>query len=308
MDFFLTLQNVSVLFLLILIGYIVGRLGIVSEGGQRELTALILNVTMPATIILSMQVPFTMEKLNQAIWLSLIMIGCYLFMVLFSSLAVRLFPKLSVGRKDILQAGMILSNTSFMGYPIVLALLGEGALFYAVICGSFIFEIFAWTYGTFLIGRNAGGGGVSLKRAVLNPGVLSIGVGVILFLTGLTIPEPINSTMELLSKATSPMAMMMVGMILSRTKLSEALGDRNIYIASGFKLLVHPLLILFALRALGFSDVFITVPIILLSMPTAAYVAMFSASLDNDEAYAGQLVFVSSLLSLITIPIVTSLL
>lgn len=308
MDFWFTLQNVSVLFLLIVIGYAIGKLGVISERGQKDLTSLVLKVTMPATIILAMQQEFSMDKVNNIIHLIFIMILCYIFMGLTSLLLTKVFPSMDPGRKDILRAGTMLSNTSFMGYPIVLALLGEDALFYAVICGGFIFEVVSWTYGVYLIGRNADGGEASLKEALINPGVISIAIGGFLFLTNIRIPEPLYSTMSLLGQATSPLAMLVVGLILSRTDIRDAVKEPSVFAASLLKLVINPLVIIFVLKAFDQSGMNLVIPAILLSMPTAAYVAMFSANTGNDSEYAGQLVFVCSLCSLITIPLITSLL
>ncbi|NLD17766.1 MAG: AEC family transporter [Tissierellia bacterium] len=306
MNFLLTLQNVSVLFTLIVIGYLVGKLNWVTASGQKEITKLVLNVTMPATIILAMQVPFSLERVQNILILLGIMLACYIFMFIVGWLVTKLFPG-SPGQKDIFHMGMLLSNTSFMGYPIVLALLGDDALFYAVICGGFLFEIISWTLGIHIIGRNVAGNKGGLKNAILNPGVLSIAVGGILFLTNISIPEPLFSTMNLLSRATSPLAMLVVGLILSRSNIKEALKDWRIYVASAIKLFINPLAILFTLKFLGFDGIFIVIPVMLLSMPTAAYIAMFSDNLGNDKSLASQLVFVCSLLSLISIPIIGTL-
>lgn len=222
-------------------------------------------------------------------------------------LVVSRFLPGDLGQKDIFHMGMLLSNTSFMGYPIVLELIGEDAVFYAVICGGFLFGIVSWTLGIHVMGRNVSGNKGGLKNAILNPGVLSIFIGGILFLTNTKIPEPLFSTMNLLSRVTSPLAMLVVGLILSRSNIRKAIKDWRIYVASIVKLLVNPLAILFVLKLLNFSGIFIIIPVILLSMPTASYVAMFSDNLGNDKSLASQLVFVCSLLSLITIPIIGTL-
>ncbi|MDO4594661.1 MAG: AEC family transporter [Tissierellia bacterium] len=307
MDFYLTLEKVSVLFILIIVGFAVGKAKIVDQNGQKQLTSLVLKVTMPATIILAMQQPFSSEKIHNILILIVIMICCYIWMFISSSVVRRFFPNLEEGKKDIMQAGAILSNTSFMGYPIVLSLLGEQSLFYAVICGGFIFEIISWTFGVYLIGRNAKGAKPSLKQAIINPGVISIIIGGSLFLLNIKIPEPLFSTMIMLSSATSPLAMIVVGLILSRTKIRDAIKDKAVYVTSLNKLIINPLVIIYALKFLNFSSMNIVIPTVLLSMPTAAYVAMFSANTGNDDKFASQIVFICSLFSLITIPIMTSL-
>lgn len=308
MDFFLTLQNVSVLFLLIVIGYGVGKLNIVDENGQRQLTQLILKVTMPATIILAMQIKLEQERINTMLQILLIMVICYTIITLYAYLITRRYP-LKENQKDVHMVGLMLSNTSFMGYPIVLSLLGQEALFYAVIAGGLVFEIVSWTLGTMIIARTSENveGGSNIKKALLSPGVVSIVIGMFFFLTQIPIPEPVNSTMRMLGQISSPGAMLVVGLMLSRSNIKEALQNKTLYLTSLIKLVVTPLLILLTLRALGITGIRQVIPVLMLSMPTATYVAMFSANLGNDGKMASHLVFLTSLFSVITIPIIASL-
>lgn len=308
MDFLLTFQNVSVLFLLIVVGYLVGKTGIVSASGQRELSSLVLKVTMPATIILAFQLEYTKERFDTAMRIMLIVAGAYLGMIILSSLFAKLY-KLPNNQRDIVQVAGILPNTSFMGFPIVLSILGKEALFYSVLGAGLIFELVAWTYGIYVINRSTGSKseGSALKNIILSPGILAIIIGFGLFITSTTIPEPLNTTMGILSQATSPMAMLVVGILLSRTNIKECVTNIRLYFVALTRLLIFPLLTFFVLSILGFSGMEIVIPVIMLGMPTAAYVAIFSANAGNDANFASQIVFVSSLLSLITIPVLVML-
>src|SRR5699024_12247922 len=101
--------------------------------------------------------------------------------------------------------------------------------------------------------------------------------------------------------------MLLICILLSRSNTKECVTSIRLYIIALVRLLIFPLLIFFVLSLLGFSDMEIVIPVIMLGMPTAAYVAMFAANVDNDANLASQIVFVSSLLSLITIPILVML-
>ena len=308
MDFFLTLQNVAVLFLLIVIGLLAGRLGIVDLSGQRQLTQLVLKVTLPATIILAMQQTIDRERVSIMLQLIGIMLMCYLVITVTAYAITRRY-RIKDNQKDVHLVGLMLSNTSFMGFPIILSLLGPDALFYAVIAGGLVFEIVAWTLGRMFLGRTSQKGlSGGWRGALINPGVISILIGMSLFLTQTTIPEPLHSTMRMLAGATSPLAMMVVGLMLSRSRLRDVLSNPTIYLSAGLKLVVIPLLLLFLLRLFGISGIRQVIPVMMLALPTAAYVAMFSADLGNDDKLASHLVFVTSLLSVLTIPFMASLL
>ena len=120
MDFLITLQNVSVLFLLIIVGFIVGKLGIISENGQKELSNFVLKVTLPATIILALQLEYTRERFNISLNIMLIMIIVYVVMITISKLLSRYY-RVSTGQRDIIEVASVLPNTSFMGYPIAVS-------------------------------------------------------------------------------------------------------------------------------------------------------------------------------------------
>lgn len=306
-DFFLTLEKVAVLFLLIVIGFIAGKLKLISEQGQKDITQLVLYVTMPATIFSAMQLEMSQERLNTAFLVLGVMVFCYIIMFIVGFISSKHLP-LTKGQKDIFQTALLLSNTSFMGYPIVQSLLGQEALFYAVVGAGFIFETVSWSLGVYLISRNGSeSAGFNWKKVVFSPGILSIVVGLIFFGFQWSVPEPINSVINMMSPATSPLAMIVIGLMLSRSNLKEAFQNKFIYLASALKLLVVPIIITLALKAFGISGPALVIPVIMISMPTATYVAMFSGNYGNDSKFASQIVFMTSLLSMITIPIVTLL-
>lgn len=307
-DFFLTLQNVSVLFLLIVIGFIAGSTNLISVEGQKDITQLVLYVTMPATIISAMQVEMNTQRLQTSMIIFIILIFCYIFMYVVGHFTSKSLP-IKKGQQDIFQVALLLSNTSFMGYPIILSLLGPDALFYAVVGAGFIFECVAWSLGTYLISRNGTETAVfNWKKIVFSPGILSILVGLAVFIFQLSIPEPFNSVITAISPATSPLAMIVIGIMLSRSNIKEAFQNKTLYLAAALKLLVIPMIILFTLKFLGFTGASLVIPVIMMSMPSASYVAMFSSNYGNDEQYSSQVVFLTSLLSMLTIPIITTFL
>lgn len=306
-DFFLTLEKVAVLFLLIVIGFIAGRANLISEKGQKDITQLVLYITMPATIFSAMQLEMNAERLSTSFTILGVMIFCYIVMFVVGIVVSRRLP-LSDGRKDIFQTALLLSNTSFMGYPIIQSLLGPEALFYAVVGAGFIFEIVSWSLGVYLISRNGTeSAGFNWKKVVFSPGILSILVGLIFFAFQLNVPEPIHSVIQTMSPATSPLAMIVIGLMLSRSNIQEALKNKVLYLAAILKLLVVPVIITLALKAVGISGPALVIPVMMISMPTASYVAMFSNNYGNDANFASQIVFLSSLLSMISIPLITLL-
>jgi len=306
-DFLLTLQKVAVLFILIVIGFIAGKSKLISKKGQKDITQLVLYITMPATIFSAMQLEMNKERLNTSYKILGVMIFCYIIMYIIGTLVSSRLP-LTAGKKDIFKTSLLLSNTSFMGYPIVLSLLGPEALFYAVVGAGFVFEIISWTFGVYLITRNGNKEfELNFKNIIFSTGILSILVGLVFFIFQWSVPEPINSVINTLTPATSPLAMIVIGLMLSRSNIIEAFKNKWLYLASVFKLFITPTLIITILKLFGITGPALVIPVIMISMPTASYVAMFSDNYGNDAEFASQIIFLTSLLSMLSIPLITLL-
>lgn len=304
-DFFLTVERVLTLFILIILGYIAGKTGLVSEKGQKDLTQVVLYITMPATIFQAMQLEYNPSRIATALQILMIMIVGYILMFVVGWIASRFIPA-THAQKDIFHTSMFLSNTSFMGYPIVLSLLGQEALFYTVVGAGFIFEVVSWSLGVYMVSRK---GTVqsefNWKNIVFSPGILASIFGLIFFMTQWTVPEPFNGVLEMMAPATSPLAMIVIGLMLSRSNIAEAMQNKVLYLASFLKLLFIPILMALGLKLFGVSGPQLVIPVVMMSMPTATYVAMFSQNYGNDEKFASQLIFVLSAFCILTIPIVS---
>lgn len=307
LNFFATLQRVLVLFLLIVIGFAAGRTGLVSEKGQSDLTNLVLYVTMPATIFKAMQLPFERERIQTALQIIAIMLLVYAFMYLVGRLYTH-FLSASPADKDLIRAALLLSNTSFMGYPMVQSLLGEEALFYAVVGAGFLFELVSWSLGIYLVSRRGKGTGFNWKKVVFSPGILAALAGLVFFVGQWPLIPPLQSVIDSLAPATSPLAMMVVGLMLSRSNVRDCFANKPVYGICLVKLLVIPLSLVLALRLCGLDGPRLVIPTLMVSTPTASYVAMFAGNADNNPLLASQIVFMTSLFSILTIPLISLLL
>lgn len=308
MSFFLAFEKVSILFLLIVVGYIAGKAKLVSQEGQKELSNLVVNVTMPATIIMGMQMTYDKQKFSSALKIMFILFVAYFLMFIISKFLASFYP-LDSARKDLVELAAVMPNTGFMGYPMTVAILGQDALFYTVLGSGVSFEVMAWTYAYNMMGRHLDKDGDRniLKEIIVNPGIISILIGFSLFITSTKIPQPFGSTMELLAAATSPMAMILIGISLSSSPIKEIMTSTKLYLIALTKLLVFPLMTFFTLKFFNISGIELQVPVLMVSMPTAAYVAIFASNRGNDANMACRIVFMSSLLSVITIPIMAML-
>lgn len=308
MDFYLIFSKVSVIFLLILVGFFLAKKGFLSPHSQKEMTALILYVLLPCTLIKSFDIDFSRDILNTGLKLAVTMFITYNCSYIIANIIAKKY-KLDPIQKDVHTLSMIIPNVGFMGYPIVNAIIGPEGIIFAVMA-NMGFELFAWTIGIKTISRNS-----SVKHTdnvalslLKTPAIIAIIVGMVLFTTPLTIPEPVRSTVVLLSNAMSPIAMIIVGISLANSHITQLLKDKYMYISCLTRLVFIPLCLFAVLKSLNFQETAYFIPMILISMPTAGYATMFATKYESDSVLASELISMSTLFSLITIPLVLSLL
>lgn len=310
MVFLAAFQSVSVLFILIIIGIIVGKKGLVSEKSQAEITNLVVYITLPATILKSMMREISSEAVSNIIVGIIIIAIAYVLLYIVSDYISKKFSKLTLAQKDVLLIGSIQGNISFMGYPVILAVFGDEVLFYAAICHGFLFELLSWVVAINVFERNVDETKkkINIKQILLRPSIIAIIVGLAFFITQYKPSYILTNVINMLSSATSPLAMMLVGIMLSRADIHSALKNKYLYISSVLKLLIFPLIIYGVVVLLPIPNVLIKTIVIEFAMPTAAYTAIQSASVNNDSKLASQLIFVSSLFSIITLPFIITIL
>lgn len=307
MNFMTIFNQVLVLFLLIIIGFAASKKKLIDDYGTKQLSTVVLYITLPALIIRSMQFDFSMQLLGESAAMVGISAITYTTLIALSYLLVR-FTGAKNREKDVLQASMIFPNVGFMGYPIVFAVFGETGVFYTALF-NMLFDLLMWTVGVHILSRSSDITDETshLRKALLNPGTLAVITGFSLFVFGIKLPQAADRTLEYLAGATTPIAMVTVGAILSRTNIKSIFTNKGLLITAALKMIVLPLLVVGALNLSGLTGYFRSIPAIIIAMPVAANVAILSARYDSDYSLASQSVFLTTLISLITIPLVVML-
>ncbi len=307
--FFTALGSVFVLFLLILVGFISRKTNLVSEKAQKDVTNLVLYGMLPATIIKAMTRTIEQETIEMLTQMIIITFVAYIFIAIFSFFIAKTF-KLPENQKDVLFGGMSFANITFMGLPVQEAVFGMDAVFFTILSQIVIFELYCWSIGLSVLEKHKKGGKfhISIKEVMKKPGVVACAIGLVLMFFQVKLHPLLGNFIELLSKGTAPVAMITVGFMLANSNVKKAIKNKYLYISSFVKLLVIPLIMIAVLYALNIKGYIMAIPVIEMAMPTAAYLAMLSAVADNDTALASEQIFISSLFSLVTIPIIVGIL
>ena len=304
MDLLPIIESILTLFLLIAVGYLAYRTGVITRSGVTGLSSLLVNITLPCLIIESMQVPVTPDRVHEI--LVIFTIELVVYGVSFA--AAFLVPYLLSGSRfeaGVFRFMLIFSNLGFMGYPVCQALFGQESLFYVTLI-NIPFGLLVFTVGVFLL-RPDLAQNPDLKR-ILSPGLVSSLLGLLLFFAGVTIPSPLSDSISLLGSVTTPLAMIVIGALLAPLPFCSMFGDFRIWVISAFRLGIIPLVVLVLLRPFVSDPLLLSVPVLLAAMPIAANTVLLAEEYGVNAEIASKGVFISTILSLATIPGVAFLL
>lgn len=302
----MVLQQVLVLFLLIVIGYIVKRLQVVTDAIIRELGALVLNVTLPAFLITSMNMPFSPSVLRSSIVFIIISLSVYVFGILVVRPATRIL-RVDGKARDVYEYVILFSNFGYMGYPVVDLIFGSQGVFYAAIY-NLPFSFLVWTHGVYVLRRHADSDAPKSKKFHINASLVAVVAGFLLFMTSVKLPAPIFDSLSLVGSMTTPLSMMFIGFILADSDIKQLTMDWKVYAFSVLRLLIMPICVYLVLKNLGYEGLLLGVPVVISAMPAAANSAVIAAQFGSDYQLASRVIFISTLASIATIPIFVALL
>lgn len=307
MDPIPVLQQIAVLFLLMAAGYAANRCGVMDQTSERHLSRLIVNITCPALILdcLAGSAPARAQA-----GLGGIFATAAVYFLLLPPLAKALARLLRVPRdhRTGVECMLIYSNLGFMGIPVLRAMLGADAILYLTVFMA-VFNISIFSYGILLLQKDAPGGGGPLPLArMVNPGTVSAAAALILYALDIQLPALLAEPVSLLGNTTTPLAMVVIGSSLTSQPMGRVLRDRELLTVSLCRLLVLPALAFAAGRLLLTDPLLLGTLVVVSGMPVASNTVMLCSELGRDGDLLSRGVFYSTLLSMVTIPLVATLL
>ena len=304
MDITVVINQVLMLFFPIIIGYIILKKGVVDKVFVKNLSAFIYNITLPGSIITALQTDFNKDILVKSAILVVISAFTMVFLF-FCGKGVAKLLKTEGNMKNTVIYSLMFSNFSFMGYPVAQAFMGEKGLVLATMFSLPIY-VFVQSWGVALM--DSDGEHKFKKSYVLNPPLIAATVGLVLFLTGFRFPTAISGTIKSLGSMTTPLAMVLSGLIIASEPLKKAFVNWKIYVIAALRLAILPLAIFYITKTLGLHIDICRVSAIITMMPVAANVVITAAAYGKDSSEPARAVMLTTLLSVITIPLVGLLL
>ncbi len=294
-------QQVLVLFVLIAIGFVCGKKGLINDVSSKGITDIVLYVVTPCVMITAFQRDFSFELLGSviiaALCAALIMGGSIL-------VAKLIFHDKDECRNKVLQFSVVFSNCGFMSLPLQKAIIGDNGWFYGSIFVA-VFNIFAWTYG--LVSMSGDRKQLSIKKLVFNPGIVGVLIAVTLFICGITLPYIVAQPVSYLSELNTPLPMLIIGYHLSKANFKKAFTDKGSYLAMGVRLVLIPIVVTFIMSLLKLDKDMIIAFVIASAAPTAATTTMFASKFNRDVELSVSTVAASTIVSILTMPLVVAL-
>lgn len=294
--------QVIILYLIAGVGFVADKTKIFVRADAKKLVDLLFNLILPFAVVnsfMSMErTPEHVKGLGIAILLAFL---THFFGIGIASLT---FRKRSRMEQGIFHYATVFSNAAFLALPLAHSVVGEEGVFYSS-CYVAAFNVLAFTYG---INQISGGKAkINIKNIILNPGTISVLIGVPLFLLQVKLPDFLLVTMQRVGACNSPMAMIVFGTFLANCNFKNIFLKKEAYFVSLLRLVVIPFTMLLVFKLIGLNTNMLVALTISSSAPVATNTAMYAAKYDNDTALSSELVGQTSIFSIITMPIIVAL-
>ena len=294
------------LFVIVIVGYVAGKLGYLGGDFDRQLSRLVINITCPALILSS---SMTGELPDRRFILPLLLISIVTYIILTG--AAFLLPRYMTKRKEERGAigfALMFGNVGFMGYPVVASIFGHEAVFYAAVL-NVVNTFTVFTIGTILITGSSNIEGKRFEKKVLysTPMLAAYLTMLIVALEINNIPGFICQSLTMLGNITVPAALLIIGSSMSQLPIRSLLGNTTVYLTTALRLALLPLAVYYLTRLMGFSQLVVNINTVVIAMPVATYGTILCLKYGKDTTLMAEVTFITTLLSMISIPLLTML-
>ena len=303
------LQQMLVLFIIMMIGFIAYKKNIITDETSKKLSAIVVNISNPALILSSVtgNATVTGAELVETMFVA---IGMYVFLIAVAAL-VPVIIKAPARDRGTYRVMTIFGNVGFMGFPIISSLYGGGALLYASLF-LLPYNILIYTYGVWEMCKSSGEGSGAVKKSgresikqIFNIGVIFCIIAVVVYALGIKFPAWVNTTVSMLSSTTAPLSMMVIGASFATMNFKKVFLNVRTWVFSALRLVVIPVLGTFLVSLVTDNPSIIGVTMVMLGVPVGSMTAMLAQEYGGDYALSSETVAMTTLLSVVTFPIVS---
>lgn len=297
------LEVMVVLFIIVVLGYVLCKLGYMGDKFDQKLSAIVIDITCPALILSSVMGNVLPDR---TLILPLLGVGflTYFILLVFGFFVPRLITK---NRDDqgMIGFALMFANVGFIGYPIVSSIFGPKAIFYAALL-NMPNTFFIFTAGVMLVK-----GEYSIRqlnpKVLFSPAMIAAFAAALIVALNLHTPDLIARPITMVGNITVPAALMVIGSSMARLPLKQIIGSWKVYVSSAVRLVVVPVSLYFLFRVCGVSDAINDINTVVIAMPVASFGTMFCMKYGRNPALMTEITFITTVASILTIPLITML-
>ena len=318
MDFIPVFIKMSELFLIIIIGYIAAKVKILGPNVKAALSKVIINISMPCTILSSVMNSENLPSRSEIAFILLIAFSTYIVLFLLAK-GTSFILRLKGREKGAAEFGIMFSNVAFIGFPVTNAVLGSESAFYTSIF-NMPFSVLCYSLGIamlsgysikekmksvseteestfrFFIGR--------IGKLILTPAMIAAILCIIMGVSGFQGPDFLADTFDILGGITTPGALLVIGAALAEMPFKEMFTNVKAYLFAIIQVIVTPLVMYFLyLPVCGDNAMLLGETVIISAMPVATAGTMLCVEYGGDEKFMAQITFITTLATVITIPL-----
>lgn len=308
-QFIIVLSQVVIFLILICVGILSTKLKILSKEALSGISALVMSVSLPCFIFINGITSATRQSLMDSLIIIPIAVILYLLLMVVNMMIEKVF-KLKGNRERIHRACFMFNNIGFMGIPLVIAIYPDTAVLYVSIF-TIVDQLVFWTYGvtlTYPVSENKQKTSVlTTLKNLISPPLVAIILAVVFILIGIQVPSVIESALSTIGATSMPLALIYIGGVVCTIDLKPALKCAEIYAGIIVKMIVVPVVAFVVMNHIGIALDMSTIMAYMVALPGVEIVAMLAEANECDGDYAVCSIMISTIASLITLPIVSLL-
>lgn len=302
--------NVMILFMLMFLGFTLGKKGIVSHSSIKDLNNILIDVSIPCMIVVSLIRPYSESLMGDTIEVLILMSIFHISMAIIAYYLTR-FLKVDPHKRGSWIFAIVFSNNGFIGFPLMYALYGNDGMFIMAM-GNIIQNVLIFSLGIKLVTMNQEvEEHLNLRKIIFTKQNIAVIIGLIIFTLQLQIPEPLVRFLTYIANLTIPLSMMVVGLSLSRYDVKNMFKDKEAYRLTFVRMIVVPAVLVFIFRILGVdanSNLPIAIVFYTAVLPSPAFTSIMAERYNGSVDFASKCVFITTVLSVISVPLFAGLL
>ena len=300
-----TAAQIISLFLIMVVGYIMYKRNVIDDAATVRYTKLIMNISLPSQIItafISNQGIVSNREVITVFGITFVAYAVYAVIGM-AFLAITRVPKKQRGTYMFMT---MFGNVGFMGFPVISAIFGDEALIYAVIF-MVVFNVLVYSIGILLINTNEENKGFNLKKLVNMPFIAAV-LSIILYFANIKLPDMVMTSFNFMGNITTPVAMLILGATVATMPIKELFDEWRIYLFIIVKLAIMPLIAIALIQFVNVSELIRGTVIVLSATPVATNATMLAIEYGGDTKLTSKGIFFTTILCMITIPLLTLIL